>query len=199
MRRVSVVTTRRGNARRTIWKHQGCRRRGGRGGVSCQASPRRPMDARWRSHDLGEGEGLKGCAARTGRPALALDPPHPHPSVWLTCRFATDVSARPRVSCLLCARSDISILRRHSVDARARPQTRTRVARHRSGNLPCIKSQPQRIRSAECRRPMDVKLSSEAGFLGRVAIPCIPMVAGRSPSRADIRPRRFRQARGRST
>ena len=45
------------------------------------------MDARWRSHDLGEGAGLKGCAARTGRPALALDPPHPHPSVWLTCRF----------------------------------------------------------------------------------------------------------------
>ena len=46
---ISVVTTRRGNARRTIWKHQACRRRGGRGGVSCQASPRRPMDARWLS------------------------------------------------------------------------------------------------------------------------------------------------------
>jgi hypothetical protein len=37
---------------------------------------------------LGEGEGLKGCAARTGTPALALDP------LTLTRAFARDAISR---------------------------------------------------------------------------------------------------------
>src|SRR5271165_2907793 len=36
----------------------------------------------------GEGEGLKGCATRTGEPAVALDPLALTPGVWLTCHFA---------------------------------------------------------------------------------------------------------------
>jgi hypothetical protein len=36
---------------------------------------------------LGEGEGLKGCAERTGKPGFGPTP-SPSPSVWLTYRFA---------------------------------------------------------------------------------------------------------------
>ena len=60
---------------------------------------------------LGQNEGLKGCAARTGTPALALDP-----SSSSQCLpdmpFRAGVPAASGGSSLLCTPSDISILRR---------------------------------------------------------------------------------------
>ena len=42
---------------------------------------------------LGEGDGLKGCAARTGKRRLRPLTPSPSPSSGLTCRVALALSA----------------------------------------------------------------------------------------------------------
>ena len=49
---------------------------------------------------LGEGDGLKGCAARTGAPAAALDPLALTPRL-LVMPFRAGVSAAHGRSCLL--------------------------------------------------------------------------------------------------
>ena len=89
MRRIGVVTTPRGAGRRTIWKRRVCQRRTGRDAAGSSRLPPDPTEgaeaARLRgamrsrrAHGwpivLGEGKGLKGCTARTGKPASALDP-----------------------------------------------------------------------------------------------------------------------------
>jgi hypothetical protein len=65
---------------------------------------------------LGADKRLKGCATRTGKPAVALDP------LIRTQRladtpFRKGVSAARRVSSRLCMPSDISNLRRHDTVA----------------------------------------------------------------------------------
>jgi hypothetical protein len=42
---------------------------------------------------LGAGDGLKGCASRTGKRRLRPLTPSPAPSSWLTCRVALTLSA----------------------------------------------------------------------------------------------------------
>src|ERR1700675_5104986 len=101
MRRTSVVTIPRGAGLRTIWKRLACRRRTGRGGMACRAALPRSTDARL-LHDAGwRDEGLKGCAARTGQPAAALDPLTRTPRLAVM-PFRTSVFAAG-VSSLLCA------------------------------------------------------------------------------------------------
>jgi hypothetical protein len=63
---------------------------------------------------LGDDDGLKGRAARAGTPVSALDP------AGLTQRllmmpFRARWVRQPRVSFLLCAKGDISTLRRHNI------------------------------------------------------------------------------------
>jgi hypothetical protein len=80
--------------------------------MACRAALPRSTDARL-LHDAGwRDEGLKGCAARTGQPAAALDPLTRTPRLAVM-PFRTSVFAAG-VSSLLCAQGDISILRRQT-------------------------------------------------------------------------------------
>ena len=71
----STRACRPGNGHRTIWTRRDCHRRGGRHALPWprQSPDRFRLTARHLSV-LGTSDGLKGCAARTGKPASALDP-----------------------------------------------------------------------------------------------------------------------------